>query len=71
MFICISNDINCTSVNSYNRAKQRYLERKDGQLHPVEHLISAAEAGALVRTSTFTFSEMIDLSFLKKNRCSI
>ncbi|CAN6309468.1 unnamed protein product [Urochloa humidicola] len=36
----------------YNRAKQRYLERKDGQLHPVEHLISAAEAGALV--SLFT-----------------
>ncbi|CAN6315369.1 unnamed protein product [Urochloa humidicola] len=36
----------------YNRAKQRYLERKDSQLHPVEHLISAAEAGALV--SLFT-----------------
>nr|CAB3493338.1 unnamed protein product [Digitaria exilis] len=36
----------------YNRAKQRYLEGKDGQLHPVQHLISAAEAGALV--SLFT-----------------
>ncbi|KXG37629.1 hypothetical protein SORBI_3001G100800, partial [Sorghum bicolor] len=36
----------------YNRAKQRYLQRKDDQLHPVHHLISAAEAGALV--SLFT-----------------
>ncbi|KAG2546112.1 folate transporter 1, chloroplastic-like [Panicum virgatum] len=36
----------------YNRAKQRYLQRKDDQLHPVQHLISAAEAGALV--SLFT-----------------
>nr|CAB3498311.1 unnamed protein product [Digitaria exilis] len=32
----------------YNRAKQRYLEGKDDQLHPVKRLISAAEAGALV-----------------------
>ncbi|XP_066386178.1 folate transporter 1, chloroplastic-like [Miscanthus floridulus] len=36
----------------YNRAKQRYLQRKGDQLHPVHHLISAAEAGALV--SMFT-----------------
>ncbi|AQK63135.1 Folate transporter 1 chloroplastic [Zea mays] len=36
----------------YNRAKQRYLQRKNDQLHPVHHLISAAEAGALV--SLFT-----------------
>jgi len=28
----------------YNRAKQRYLQRKDDQLHPVQHLISATEA---------------------------
>ncbi|KAL5217773.1 hypothetical protein ABZP36_018457 [Zizania latifolia] len=32
----------------YNRAKQRYLQWKDDQLRPVHHLMSAAEAGALV-----------------------
>ncbi|BAF13096.1 folate transporter 1, chloroplastic [Oryza sativa Japonica Group] len=32
----------------YNRAKQRYLQGKDDQLRPVHHLVSAAEAGALV-----------------------
>ncbi|KAK3149436.1 hypothetical protein QOZ80_3AG0217350 [Eleusine coracana subsp. coracana] len=36
----------------YNRAKQRYLQGKDDQLRPVHHLVSAAEAGALV--SLFT-----------------
>lgn len=46
---------------SYNRAKQRYLQRKDDQLHPVHHLISAAEAGALVRTVTFIFPKMINV----------
>ncbi|KAF0914325.1 hypothetical protein E2562_028208 [Oryza meyeriana var. granulata] len=32
----------------YNRAKQRYLQGQDDQLRPVHHLVSAAEAGALV-----------------------
>ncbi|VAI02182.1 unnamed protein product [Triticum turgidum subsp. durum] len=32
----------------YNRAKQRYLQEKDVQLRPFDHLASAAEAGALV-----------------------
>lgn len=32
----------------YNRAKQRYLQGKDDQLRPFDHLVSAAEAGALV-----------------------
>ena len=55
LLISFSIDINCTFLNSYNRAKQRYLQRKDDQLHPVQHLISAAEAGALVRTLTYLF----------------
>ncbi|GJN23411.1 hypothetical protein PR202_gb11059 [Eleusine coracana subsp. coracana] len=37
----------------YNRAKQRYLQGKDDQLRPVHHLVSAGEAGALVRILTF------------------
>lgn len=32
----------------YNRAKQRYSQGKDVQLRPFDHLVSAAEAGALV-----------------------
>lgn len=45
---------NVTNVffDSYNRAKQRYLQEKDVQLRPFDHLASAAEAGALVRTVT-------------------
>ncbi|AQK63130.1 Folate transporter 1 chloroplastic [Zea mays] len=35
----------------YNRAKQRYLQRKNDQLHPVHHLISAAEAGVSLFTN--------------------
>ncbi|XP_078159462.1 folate transporter 1 isoform X3 [Carex rostrata] len=31
----------------YNRAKQRYSSRRDDQLSPAYHLVSAAEAGAL------------------------
>jgi hypothetical protein len=61
MFISISIDIDCIFLNSYNRAKQRYLQKKDDQLHPVQHLISAAEAGALVRTLTFIFSKRINI----------
>ncbi|KAG8062488.1 hypothetical protein GUJ93_ZPchr0003g18043 [Zizania palustris] len=34
--------------DSYNRAKQRYLQGKDDQLQAVHHLVSAAEAGVLV-----------------------
>ncbi|KAF3322913.1 folate transporter 1 [Carex littledalei] len=36
----------------YNRAKQRYSRRRDDQLSPAYHLVSAAEAGALVSLCT-------------------
>jgi hypothetical protein len=48
--------------DSYNRAKQRYLQGKDDQLRPVHHLVSAAEAGALVRTVTFVLSRKMLIS---------
>ncbi|KAM3311067.1 hypothetical protein ACQJBY_031622 [Aegilops geniculata] len=35
----------------YNRAKQRYLQEKDVQLRPFDHLASAAEAGLPVYKS--------------------
>ncbi|KAL6636959.1 hypothetical protein ACP70R_024531 [Stipagrostis hirtigluma subsp. patula] len=35
----------------YNRAKQRYLQGTDDQLHPAHHLVSAAEAGVSLCTN--------------------